>query len=429
MKFDHKTAAFMVLLAGVLLVGGYMLGQSRAGGAGTADATDRVAAARPASAQRPAPAPVPAPAARASAALPGDHPPVDANGAGAVDAGVLPFTHFRVGNRNVKGLLVDGDEVWIGTSGGIIRYDQRKDTHEVYDNSVDGILSNGIFHVSKLDDRIVVGTYGGGMSILDPATGRWKNYNIPDGLADQFVYGLLRSSDGDIWIATWSGVNRVEDGDLDDPDKWETFSVENTDGGLPNPWVYGLAEGPDGAMWFATEEGLARFKDGEWVNWKHADGLGAPYEAVRDSISFTNDPARYSDHHAQQKAEQGIEEIEVAYNPNYVISLEVDREGVVWAGTWGGGLGRLKDGEWRNFTTADGLPANHIFMLNLDDKGRLWIGTSHGLARLNGDGESFTVMTARDGLFADNVFSMDLAADATLWAGSFGGVARITGVN
>src|SRR5689334_10158137 len=29
------------------------------------------------------------------------------------------FTHFRVGNRNVKSILLDGKIVWVGTSGGV----------------------------------------------------------------------------------------------------------------------------------------------------------------------------------------------------------------------------------------------------------------------------------------------------------------------
>jgi ligand-binding sensor domain-containing protein len=326
-------------------------------------------------------------------------------------------------------LFVDGHVLWIATSGGIIRYDMVADKHTVYDNKVEGILSNGVFHIGKLGGKIIAGTYGGGLSVLDPKTGKWKNYNIPNGLADQFVYEVLKARNGDVWIATWSGVNRVRGGDLDDPDKWDTFTTENTDGGLPNPWVYGLAEGKNGEMWVGTEDGLARWQDGKWTHWKHGDGMGAPYETVKDSIEFTSDPARYSQHHAQQKAGIGIEDLNVAYNPNYVISLKVDRQGVVWVGTWGAGLARFDGKEWRNFTTADGLPANHIFMLYLDDKGRLWIGTSHGLARLNDDGQTFSVMTTANGLFADNVFSMVLGDDKTLWAGSFGGVARITGIN
>jgi ligand-binding sensor domain-containing protein len=77
----------------------------------------------------------------------------------------------------------------------------------------------------------------------------------------------------------------------------------------------------------------------------------------------------------------------------------------------------------------DGLPSNHVFMLYLDPQQRLWAGTSHGLARLNADGETFTVMGRKDGLFADNVFSMATADDGSLWIGSFGGVARLYDVN
>jgi ligand-binding sensor domain-containing protein len=422
MKLDHKSLALLVLVVGALVVGAYMMGQQRA----TIGSGAEPVAAMPA----------PARTGDADARLPSDHPPLAGGGrtlSGAAQSlmrgGNLPFTHFRVGNRNVKGLMVDGKTAWIGTSGGMIRYDTVTEDHEIFDNRVDGILSNGIFHVSKLDDRIVAGTYGGGMSLYDPATGKWKNYNIPDGLADQFVYGVIKAGDGDVWIATWSGVNRVRGGDLDNRSKWETFTVENTNGGLPNPWVYGLSEGLNGDMWFATEEGLALYRDGEWTNWRHKDGLGAPFDVVKDAIQFSNDPAAYSDHHAQQQADLGMEEHRVAYNPNYVISLAVDSQGIVWAGTWGGGLARFDGREWRNFTTADGLPGNHIFMLYLDGEERLWIGTSHGLARLNRDGRGFSVMTTTDGLFADNVFSMSLAEDGTLWAGSFGGVARIASVH
>lgn len=147
---------------------------------------------------------------------------------------------------------------------------------------------------------------------------------------------------------------------------------------------------------------------------------------MKDAIQFTSDQAAGSQHHAQQKAEQGIEDLKVAYNPNYIISLAVDRDGTVWCGTWGAGLARFDGKTWKNFTTADGLPANHIFMLYRDRQDRLWIGTSQGLARRNTDG-SFTVMTTADGLFANNVFSMAQAGDGTLWVGSFGGVARIAG--
>ncbi len=437
---NHTTLALLVFIIGGLLIASYQFGAHQGDSAG---AGNRLTSA----AQKDAGV------VTESTILPSNHPPMTqpviraARSGGSAPQSVLPamatpatetpeakpavakgdnrFAHFRVGNRNVKGVVSDGPITWIGTSGGVIRYDSRDDSHKLYNNKIPGLLSNGIFHISKLGQRLAVGTYGGGLSLYDPAADKWQNYNIPQGLADQFVYEVVKTRNGDVWIATWSGANRVTAGKLDDPDQWTTFTVENTAGGLPNPWVYGIEEGLNGDMWFATEEGLARYRNGQWKHWKHSDGLGAPYELVKDAIQFTNDPAKSSRHHAQQKSAQGMENVKVAYNPNYIISMVVDRQGIVWCGTWGGGLARFDGQNWKNLTTADGLPANHIFMLYLDDDDRLWAGTSNGLVRFDDDKKSFTILTRADGLFADNVFSMDIADDGALWVGSFGGVARI----
>jgi ligand-binding sensor domain-containing protein len=335
------------------------------------------------------------------------------------------FTHFRVGNKNVKSIHVEGPIVWVGTSGGVVRYDTRDDSYKLFD-ARNGLLSNGMFFVGKVKGKIAVGTYGGGFSLLDEKTGAWKTYNIPDGLGDAFVYDIITAANGDIWIATWSGANRIRGGALDDRSKWDLFTVENTKGGVPNDWVYGLAEGKNGEIWLATEGGMARFSNDRWENWNHAKGLGAPYEKVKQDIAFKNDPGKQSVHHAKQKQEMGLQGVEVAYNPNYVVSLEVDRQGGVWAGTWGGGLSRFDGKKWVSYTTAEGLPGNHVFMLHLDQNGRLWIGTNNGLTYLqSGESRFAKPLSTTDGLFANNVFAMASTDKGDLWVGSFGGVAHL----
>jgi ligand-binding sensor domain-containing protein len=397
MVVNPKLAGLAVIALGAALAGAYQFGR-----------TNALANAAPASAP--------------AAALPTGHPPAPQR-EGKVGADTNEkFTHFRVGNKNVKRIFVDGDRVWVGTSGGVVRYDTRSDDYKLFDVK-SGLLSNGIFHVSRLGDRLAVGTYGGGLSLLDPKTEQWRTYNIPEGLGDAFVYDVLQARNGDVWIATWSGVNRVRGGQLDDRSKWELHTVESTRGGLPNDWVYGLAEGKDGEIWLGTEGGLARFAQGRWENWNHAKGLGAPYDRVKADIRYNSDPAKVSDHHARQKQEMGLQDVQVAYNPNYIISLVVDRQGVVWAGTWGGGLSRFDGRTWTQYTVAEGLPGNHVFMLHLDPQGALWVGTDNGLARK--DGERFMVLTTADGLFANSVFSMATTRDGTRWVGSFGGVAKI----
>lgn len=441
MQLNAKALAVIIIGVGGIVAGAYTLGTKQAAqqptpvpatqaNSATADAPQQ----QPGQQQRPIAGPL-----KPGAEVPAGHPELAAQGVQAaaqqnaerqhegkvqVDPNAK-FTHFRVGNRNVKSIFLDGKVLWVGTSGGVIRYDTSNDEYKLYD-ARNGLLSNGVFHVGKLDGKILVGTYGGGMSLFDQANSKWENYNINHGLGDAFVYGVMTASNGDVWVATWSGANRIRGGALKDRSKWDLFTVDNTKGGLPNDWVYGLAEGKNGEIWMATEGGLARFQNGKWDNWNHSKGLGAPFEKVKNDIKFDSDPSKVSVHHARQKEEMGLQGIGVAYNPNYIISIQVDREGVVWVGTWGGGLARFDGKNWRNYTVADGLPGNHVFMLHIDPKGQMWIGTNAGLARR--DGDKFIGMTTADGLFSNNVFSMATGPAGDQWVGSFGGVAHLTAV-
>jgi len=422
LQIGHKTLGVLVIALAGAIAGAYSLGKRTE----TRAATPAVnAVAGPVAQGSVLPT---AGEANGNVQAPAGHPPVAESGAPPTEGKVqvdraAKFVHFRVGSRNVKDILCEGDVVWVGTSGGVIRYDTKTDEYKLFDSRA-GLISNGVFHISRLDGKLAVGTYGGGLSLLDEKTGKWEHFNIPDGLGDAFVYDVLKTKSGDVWIATWSGVNRIRGGNLHDRSKWELHTVDSTKGGLPNDWVYGLAEGKDGIVWLATEGGLARFAGGKWDNWNHAKGQGADYELVKKDETFKNDPAKVSSHHARQKEEMGLQGVNTAYNPNYIVSLVADRDGTVWAGTWGGGLAHFDGKTFRNYTVADGLPGNHVFMLHQNVKGELWIGTNNGLARKTG--EKFEVMTTADGLFSNTVFSMDSASDGSLWVGSFGGVAHLT---
>lgn len=329
------------------------------------------------------------------------------------------FAQFRVGNKNVKSIYTEGKVAWVGTSGGLIRYDTTSDIYKLFDNT-NGLLSNGVFYVGRINGRLTVGTYGGGLSVLNEQTGSWRHFNIPDGLGDAFVYDVVQTKNGDIWIATWSGANRIIGGVLEDRSKWELYTVENTQGGLPNDWVYGLAEGKNGEVWMATEGGMARFVEGKWTNWNHAKGIGTPYEKLKSAIEFKNDPGKASVHHAKQKQEMGLEGVDVAYNPNYIVALEVANDGKVWAGTWGGGMSVWDGKTWNNYSSLDGLPGNHVFSLHQDAKGQMWIGTNRGLSRWSNG--TFPTLTSADGLFDNNVFSLSTTPEGGMWVGSYGGV-------
>ena len=84
---------------------------------------------------------------------------------------------------------------------------------------------------------------------------------------------------------------------------------------------------------------------------------------------------------------------------------------------------------WENFTTANGLPDNHVFCV-LVDGNRVWAGTENGLGLYeNGDWKVFRpVADSKEQSLAHQAV-LSLALDkrtGDLWAGTMGGLSRIS---
>ncbi|HEX7729289.1 MAG TPA: two-component regulator propeller domain-containing protein [Terracidiphilus sp.] len=81
--------------------------------------------------------------------------------------------------------------------------------------------------------------------------------------------------------------------------------------------------------------------------------------------------------------------------------------------------------QFQNFTTANGLPDNHVYAV-LVDGDRIWAGTDNGLG-LYEDGKWKTYST-KDGLAHRAVMSLALdKRTGDVWAGTMGGLSRISG--
>ncbi len=61
-----------------------------------------------------------------------------------------------------------------------------------------------------------------------------------------------------------------------------------------------------------------------------------------------------------------------------------DREGSLWIGLRGSGVDRwLGEGQWENWTRAEGFPADMLWGLAKDLRGRIWVGTNHGVSMVD----------------------------------------------
>ena len=64
-----------------------------------------------------------------------------------------------------------------------------------------------------------------------------------------------------------------------------------------------------------------------------------------------------------------------------VRALYEDNHGVLWIGTYDGGLGRFKDGKFTIFTAENGLFDNGVFQILEDDDGNFWMSSNRGIHR------------------------------------------------
>ena len=123
------------------------------------------------------------------------------------------------------------------------------------------------------------------------------------------------------------------------------FDSWTTENGLPHNSIQGIRQTRDGYLWLATMNGLVRF------------------DGVKFRIFNKVNTAAIND------------------NRFAVFALYEDSRGALWAGTISGGVVRYENGEFTSFTTKDGLQDNHVYRIDEDESGAVWIYTGNGLAR------------------------------------------------
>ncbi len=85
---------------------------------------------------------------------------------------------------------------------------------------------------------------------------------------------------------------------------------------------------------------------------------------------------------------------------------------------------------WQSFTTADGLPNDHIFWVEFDDvrRDRVWLGTDNGLACLHTETKKVQVWGPEQGLGHQAVMSVAVDPETgDVWAATFGGLSHLSG--
>ena len=210
--------------------------------------------------------------------------------------------------------------------------------------------------------------------------------------------------------------------------------------GLDNDIIRAMLLTSTGEQWIGTDHGLYRYND---------DQHGVP-ERLRSGVSVsciaetaghtvwvgtTEGPLQYQDGHELHLPATA------PWKYGEVYAIAVDKINEVWIATSNHGIVRYADGQFRAFSTVDGLPTNTTYSINFDIEGDLWIRSDVGLLRIrrqsiepraSGAVSKLQVMLLdeSDGLPAVHMeppgnqgfLALD---DATLWFATPGGIASL----
>jgi signal transduction histidine kinase/ligand-binding sensor domain-containing protein len=148
--------------------------------------------------------------------------------------------------------------VWVGTSGdGLEQFDPQSgewrdykndpaDPFSLSNNSVESIYESA-------SGELWLGTRGG-LNRFDRVTGTFRAYRVSDGLPNDAVTGILADGQGHLWLATGGGLSEF------DP-QTETFKNYSVQDGLQgeNYWRNSYYKSATGEMFFGGENGFNAF--------------------------------------------------------------------------------------------------------------------------------------------------------------------------
>jgi signal transduction histidine kinase/ligand-binding sensor domain-containing protein/ActR/RegA family two-component response regulator len=263
----------------------------------------------------------------------------------------------------------------------------------------DGLGGNKVKSLAmSADGAVWIGALPGGVSRLDPVSGRIRTFGAESGLADPRVIAVHVDRENRLWASTDAGLFRS--GPLDGRVRFERQTPPGASG---HELYFRFLTDHLGRVWVGSMIGAFCWDGGKWTRFTTADGLksngvtnfaetpdGAIWMGYREPVGLSRLTFPGGKLHFEHFNRS------TGMASDYVVFLGVDTRGTLWVGTddgidmyGGGSLGR-EPAAWTHFGRDDGLVwddcAAGAFLAEAD--GTLWIGTLKGLSRYRASGRA-----------------------------------------
>lgn len=168
--------------------------------------------------------------------------------------------------------------IWVSGYGGISRYDPEEDRFFKYPFPESVKIGGSQVLCRDRSGYLWMGAGPGpggvpGLLQFDPKTARYKVFrhdpNNPHSLSSDWVQAIFEDKAGNLWVGTKdAGLNRMDR----KTGKFRHYQVED---GLPGNMIYDLLEDDHGKLWISTNDGLSKFDplSGVFINFDETDGL------------------------------------------------------------------------------------------------------------------------------------------------------------
>ena len=283
----------------------------------------------------------------------------------------------------VRALSIDGAEKLIGSRDGLYYIHEEKDLFKFFDTPQ--MRSDMVFCIRRFEGKYWIGTYGGGLYVLDPLTLELDDFSREEPFYKGHVFCLEEDRERALWIGTSMGVFRYKDGRME-------AHYTSANSSLPDGNVYEICFDSAGKGWICTEHGLclwdpsARklrtdvFPEGffrkEKVREVYEDSAHTLYFFPDKGPLFMSDLSMNRFHRLQPGTPlEGCDGM----------SIIEDSRGWLWMGTSNGLFHYDKRENFVLYNFMDGIP-DPMFTLCpsvRDAEGNFWFGNSRGLIKLD----------------------------------------------
>lgn len=289
--------------------------------------------------------------------------------------------YFDSNGLPVRTFLVQDNVKLIGTREGLYYINEQQKLVKSFTKTE--LRSNLVLSLCYHKGEYYIGTYGGGISVLNPKTMQVRPLNNDFTLLKGHGFHFEQDANGVLWIATSGGLYRYT------KERNELISYTNANSQLYSGNVFYVFFDSAGKGWIATENGLCIY-DPQTKSIKSTIFPNGFFN--KEIIKVIHEDSKHKLFFCPDKGNIFVSDIDMRqfssfdltdrFKERVFLSILEDKNHNYWFGSDNGLISiKVNGNEYRSFGFSDGIP-DPVFSTDasyLDSKGMLWFGNAKGL--------------------------------------------------